>query len=368
MKSPILLVDDDPDLCELIEDTLSDAYAIHTCHDEISACATFAKLNPGIVLLDINLPNGNGLKLCQKLIEQANHYPMVLMLSGDSGPDMQLQAYDSGGSDFLPKPFRIKELRARVDKLNEFYQRQCQLQASSSAATQSAKIAMAEASQYGEVVQFYNAMYRAESVEEIRDSFFALMDTFGLSSSMQIRSNKIYSYDYRAAECSPIELQIYERFFKSKRLIVFYSRLLINGQYVSAIVKNMPSKDQAGCTRLHEILATIIDGIDTKLLDIQRLELLKQTSTELYESNLRLSQTVKQHRTKIRNMIDQMTVTLNGDEDSVEMNPEKKQHLSQLRTDTLKHLDNSFNDIANEAQVLDCLQLSLATVLNQSSV
>ncbi|MFL0811162.1 MAG: response regulator [Agarilytica sp.] len=365
-NTPILIIDDDPDLCELLEDALADAYDICITNTPDNVLELLNSHKPVVVILDVNLPKGNGLQLCEEI--SGNYEPMVLLISGDTTLELQLEAYNHGCADFMTKPFHIKELHAKVDTLHKLYTHQQQLKQTSEYATKTAMSAMAEASQYGEVLRFFNDMYKAVELEAIRDSFFALMQTFGLQSSIQFRAAHTVTYDFVAEDCSPIELQIYDKLAQSDRLISFSSRIMVNGTYASFIIKNMPVDDDVSSGRLRDILATVIEGLDAKLLDLQRLSLLKQTSGELASSSARLAAVMKEHEGFITSAMNHVISSINSSFHVLEMTEEQEQFFTKLTEDVLSSMEESFVKIGNETDVLDCLRLSLAVVLQEKGI
>ena len=108
-KPPILIIDDDPDLCELIEDALGNTYDVRLCHAIHDAPGLTHQHQPVLIILDINMPGGNGLQLSQHLrdISQAT----VLLISGDDSADLQQAATQQPRTAFLAKPFAIQRLR-----------------------------------------------------------------------------------------------------------------------------------------------------------------------------------------------------------------------------------------------------------------
>lgn len=362
MKTRIVIIDDDSDLCELITNAFSSEYEMQATTRAEDALSFVEELRPAIVILDINLPNGDGLQLCQQI--SAKDKALVLLVSGENTLERRLQAYENGGADFLAKPFRIQELRAKIEALTKLHLGQTQLKQSSDYATKTAMNAMAEASQYGEVLRFYNEMYKATDTAKVKEAFFKLMATFGLQSSIQFRVTNTETFDYIADECNPIEMQIYDNLVESERVIPFSSRIMVNGTYVSFIVKNMPINQEVENGRLRDILATLIEGLDAKLVDLQRLELLRQTSRELALSSQRLTSVVKDHEEYITGAMNHVISSINASFHVLELTEKQEEFFTTLTERVLTSMEDSFVHIGNETDVLDCLRLSLSVVLN----
>lgn len=114
-RRPILIIDDDRDLCELMEDALDDIYAVHLCHEAHKASTLTQQHQPALIILDINLHDENGLQLCQQL--QTLRSVPVLLISGDDADEFQDASQRQNNTAFLAKPFSIKKLRTAAATL-----------------------------------------------------------------------------------------------------------------------------------------------------------------------------------------------------------------------------------------------------------
>jgi DNA-binding response OmpR family regulator len=116
----ILVVEDSPPLRKL----LSQAFAAegHDCRLAGGVEEGFLRAQedkPDLILLDVNLPDGNGIDLCRRLKENAvvRHIPVLLVTGEASSIDNKVSGFDAGADDYVLKPFRMKELLARVGSL-----------------------------------------------------------------------------------------------------------------------------------------------------------------------------------------------------------------------------------------------------------
>ncbi len=109
----ILLVDDDPDLVDLLAFALKRAGFLHSAaHDTDSARRTFTSERPDLVVLDIGLGRDNGLDLLRE-IRQHSDTPVIL-LTGRGSEDDKVRGLELGADDYLTKPFSHRELIARI--------------------------------------------------------------------------------------------------------------------------------------------------------------------------------------------------------------------------------------------------------------
>lgn len=112
----ILVADDDADLLALIGFTLNQAgFEVLSAHDGAGALRAFDDAAPDFVLLDVNMPEPNGLEVCRE-IRGRSAVPIMMLTVRDQEDDL-LAAFDSGADDYVCKPFSPRALLARVRAL-----------------------------------------------------------------------------------------------------------------------------------------------------------------------------------------------------------------------------------------------------------
>lgn len=113
----ILLVDDNPDLLALVADNLHTAgyKAVRTAASCADAKAAFARRRPELMILDINLPDGDGFALFRALRAEAD-VPALFLSARDADAD-RLFGLGLGADDYLTKPFLMQELLLRVQHI-----------------------------------------------------------------------------------------------------------------------------------------------------------------------------------------------------------------------------------------------------------
>jgi len=110
----ILIVEDEPQMLENMAKTLkAEAYIVESAASFKEASQRIGVYDYDCILLDIGLPDGNGLELL-KTIKDKGLEDGVIIVSAKDSLDDKLQGLDLGADDYLPKPFHMAELRARV--------------------------------------------------------------------------------------------------------------------------------------------------------------------------------------------------------------------------------------------------------------
>ncbi|WP_312690324.1 response regulator transcription factor [Kosakonia sp.] len=116
MKPAILVVDDDTAVCELLEEVLSEhVFTVYVCHNGLDAIALAGqKPDIALVLLDMMLPDINGLRVLQQLQKQRPELPVVMLTGLGSESDVVV-GLEMGADDYIGKPFNARVLVARVN-------------------------------------------------------------------------------------------------------------------------------------------------------------------------------------------------------------------------------------------------------------
>lgn len=110
----ILIVEDEPQMLENMTENLeAEGFLVESATNYLQARDRIGVYEYDCILLDINLPDGNGLELL-KIIKKKGLEDGVIIVSAKDSLDDKLQGLDLGADDYLPKPFHMAELRARV--------------------------------------------------------------------------------------------------------------------------------------------------------------------------------------------------------------------------------------------------------------
>jgi DNA-binding response OmpR family regulator len=112
-EKTILVVDDDKNICEVLDLYLSDAgFRLIFCHDGSSALDLVKRENIDLILLDVMLPLINGWEVC-KMVKAKSAIPIILLTARDDIDD-KIQGFEMGADDYIVKPFQPKEVIARI--------------------------------------------------------------------------------------------------------------------------------------------------------------------------------------------------------------------------------------------------------------
>lgn len=117
MKKRILLVEDEKHLADTIKLNLDmDGYHPIVVNDGATAISTFKEQRFDLVILDIMIPNIDGIAVCENIRLHDSDVP-IMFLSAKSSSEDRILGLKKGGDDYLTKPFSLEELMLRIDKL-----------------------------------------------------------------------------------------------------------------------------------------------------------------------------------------------------------------------------------------------------------
>jgi DNA-binding response OmpR family regulator len=116
----LLLVDDDPELVQMLDLALRDDYEVTTAANGIEAIERMVDYQPDIMLIDIMMPKMNGYQLLQSIRRNTYFGTMpVIVLTAECSPRDREYALKLGANQFMGKPFKVEELLATVQAMTE---------------------------------------------------------------------------------------------------------------------------------------------------------------------------------------------------------------------------------------------------------
>ena len=113
MDTKLLIVDDDPNICDMLKLYFkNEGYKVETANDGVEGLSVFKLYDPDLVLLDIMMPKKDGWQVCRE-IREISSKPVIMITAKGEVFDKVL-GLELGADDFIVKPFDMKELSARI--------------------------------------------------------------------------------------------------------------------------------------------------------------------------------------------------------------------------------------------------------------
>lgn len=199
MSAKILVVDDDQEICELLEEYLAkQGYVVSAVNDGIQMNAYLEQHGfPDLILLDVMLPGDDGFALCQQ-IRRRSSVP-IIMLTAVSDDTDQIIGLEIGADDYIAKPFNPRHLTARIKAV---------LRRVNSGADEAANIASAKAIMFGDwrldTLAHRITHLDTQQSHDLSGSDFALLMLF-LKRPNQVLDRDTISFATRGREALPFE-------------------------------------------------------------------------------------------------------------------------------------------------------------------
>lgn len=113
----VLIIDDNVRLCERIEEKLRKSFNFESAYTGSDGIALAESSSFDVIVLDIGLPDIDGLTVCRKIRASNNHTP-IMILTGNKDTESKVALLGDGADDYLGKPFELSEFDARLKALS----------------------------------------------------------------------------------------------------------------------------------------------------------------------------------------------------------------------------------------------------------
>lgn len=234
-----------------------------------------------IVVLDQALSGFLDLQLCQTLLQQETmqQVPLVVLTTAYAVKD-KVKALEIGCDDLIDSKTTPDEVFARITK-SIFHQiANSQLNQRLVLATETARNAMVDNSERGAIIHFLLQIHNCDNLDQLGQQFFASIQRYGLSCSLQMRS-QMGKKDMEAhGMAKHLESQLLYQLKDSDRYVDFGARTIINFERVSLLIKNMPTNDPEKHGSIKENLLYLVQGINARIIALEdRYNLLMEKET-----------------------------------------------------------------------------------------
>ncbi len=119
-KKKIVVADDEPFILSALQDTLSDSYAVYTASNGKEAIKTVEKVMPDLIILDVMMPEMDGLEACKQLKKNkaTASIPVIILTAKGQITDIE-KGFKSGADAYVVKPFSPARLIEKVEEIFE---------------------------------------------------------------------------------------------------------------------------------------------------------------------------------------------------------------------------------------------------------
>ena len=284
-QTVIYAVDDDPMVLDIHDSLLKEEFSL-VLFNSCEACeAAMAGARPDMILLDIELPGKDGYSFCQQLKDDSAYADIpVLFISTHDTVEERLKGYDLGALDFIVKPFKPDELLRKVRATEQIIASQKNLREQLSMSEQLSTLALASMDEAGLVLQFMSKLIGWGNEVEIAEGLLQLMQRYGLSGAVQVRTGtRTYSLSPQGANL-PLEVSVLNHVSTMETIFEFRNRGVYNYANATLMVSNMPLHDPDFCGRIRDNLAIAAAGASSRLEAIAAEEAVLDTVSSIRDT------------------------------------------------------------------------------------
>lgn len=262
-KDKVLVIDDDEIFSLVIKTVLSPHFDVYLAHEGCAGLEQVKILQPGVVLLDIEMVGMDGYEVCCHIrADVAIEQPAIIFVSAHTDAQSRLAAYDMGANDFIIKPLEPAELERKVTQTLAARSEVQQLKQSAGEAMNAAFSAMTDSSALGQVIHTFRQLFTVQTPEQLAILLTDALEYFGVTGTVRLcsrRSHCVLRSSHGIA--SQMDRVLLDHITKdANRIISYGARTVFNYDAAALLVKDMPLDDPDRYGRLKDYLALLVEG------------------------------------------------------------------------------------------------------------
>ena len=265
----IFAVDDVETNRRMIELAFGKLYNVESFESGAQCLARLEEKIPDLFLLDVDMPEMDGYTLCRQLksLPGSRNVPSIF-ISGLDDLESRLTGYDAGGDDFIVKPYKVAELKQKIDVLRRMHQEKSSLKNQLADSDMLTSLVLSNLDEYAILVKFLRALNTCEKPADVAEAILAMLKSYQLQGALQFRLPKSELTINHEGEVSPLQASIINHVRSQGAIAEFKNRAAFNYGRVSVLVNNMPLHDPDLCGRLRDHLAIAVETVDAKIMAI----------------------------------------------------------------------------------------------------
>jgi len=316
-KGKILIVDDEPINCEIMQEILGADYELQSVFSGQECLNMAAQWMPDLILLDISMPGMSGYEVCKQLRGSVKTQDMAITFVSalDTLAD-RLAGYEVGGDDYITKPFEAAELLKKVAVAFKNKSMHRRLQNTADAAMKTAQSAMISTNEIGMVLQFINATFQCDEYECLGQLIVDTIASMGYRSTVQIRAEGREINACSGGAINPLEVAVINRISDQDDRLDIGPRSIMNFEHLSILIKDLPVNDDEEYARIKENIAVLAEASEVRIKAIEAqnallqraglLEVLRRAQQSLQE----LQHLQADHKQQMLSLIQQLKKSL----------------------------------------------------------
>lgn len=298
----IFAVDDVPATRQILEASLGKVFAVESfasAEECLERLDQQSSAPPNLFLLDVGLPGIDGYELCRKIKGRENtaHVP-VIFISGLDDLDSRLKGYDAGGEEFIVKPYKMADLKQKIEVIRNFINESNLLRQQANESETLTSLILSNLDEYAVLIKFLREMNLSATPTDVATAAFNMLRGFHLNGALQIRMGQDCLTLSPDGNSNPLEESVINLLRDGDRIVQFKSRAVFNFEHLTLLTTNFPAADTELAGRLRDHLAIAVECADSRLLMLQVTQLNQNTRSGITELVASLDVTVSNFNNK----------------------------------------------------------------------
>lgn len=314
-KPRVLIVDDDLVSREMLRFALDEDFGVDEAETGEAALQFVAEHTPDLVILDIEMPGMSGYETCRSLREL--HTMPIIFVSSHDTLDERIQAFDSGGNDFIIKPFDAEILARKVSMAIAANLEREKLANEKNRMQKTAMDFLSNISDSGVLMQFMRASLNCSDQMQLACNLLDATVQYGINCHIQIRhpDGNITLTPQGAA--TPLEESVLEKSKEMGRIFQFKRRMVINYSMVSIVVIDTPA-DSESAGRVRDNLCILAETAEAITETITARKKAAEKSEQLQSASINATMSIEDVRELYRSQLNESRLLLQKLIDEVE--------------------------------------------------
>ena len=358
---------------ERLSGLLPAIYDLILVDDNEDAMEYISSEMPAVIIIEVSSTDESGFELAEQF---GQHYTdrdfSTIFVCEEHSPEQYLRAYEVNGFAYLCASAPIIETISTINRAINIQKSNRKISELARSSNELAIQSMRDAANYGDIVRLMKAVCLAIDEEDISGSLFSFMRQRNLLGSVIFRNgDAISSFDLSHARCTPTELSVFEILRDKGRLYEFGNRVIVNGEFTSFLIKNLPV-DEIDRGQIRDYVAAIIECMDTRYKSILQDRAIESSTAELMEISMAAMASVENAANRKKEIIDYLNAEIGLSFHVLDLTIEQEEYLKNLVNKLISEQDwedDVSSQLAERLQhTIECLSSMVATKVKAASV
>lgn len=263
-KLKIFIVDDDPGARKVIAKLLEPLQCRLFEFATGRACLDAMIDAPHVILLDVELPDIDGIEVCRSIRETGQTDVQIIFISCHDDLETRVIAYVAGGNDYLIKPVEPAALIRKVQTAEQTLESRKDLELQVRDSRRMVFTALSSMEEMRMLVVFMRDTFQASSPEELSKAVFSVLRFSHLNGLLALRSEQAEHYFSPDGPCTPLESSILDYTRAMEHITHSRDRMVLNFPNLTLLITSLPVDDKTRLARLREHLEVIAEGVQVR--------------------------------------------------------------------------------------------------------